>query len=219
MSVKFLSAILGPEMAAPILWTPGKMPFPAGKPRGGVFWDLGGGGGSADFIFMGARIFLRLVAFLIYLSDVAFDGLRQQRQRSMVPESRVPQSAETRVVCTARGGEQLCENIAVRIVVQQRSASQTGTKLALVAPLCSHMSMTSETKWETQPYPSGDVLANSSDIRPAPPVPYRSRSCGKSQVTRTEAESVTQELELLKGVYKMASISLKTDVLKTCHCQ
>ena len=28
VSVKFVSAILGPEMAAPILWTPGKMrPF------------------------------------------------------------------------------------------------------------------------------------------------------------------------------------------------
>ena len=26
---------------------------------GGVFWVLGGGGGSADFIFMGAGIFLR----------------------------------------------------------------------------------------------------------------------------------------------------------------
>ena len=26
---------------------------------GGVFWVLGGGGGSADFIFMGARIFLK----------------------------------------------------------------------------------------------------------------------------------------------------------------
>ena len=62
VSVKFVSAILGPEMAAPILWTPGKMrsfcrknhvrkipPF-----KGGGF----GGGGSADFIFMGARIFL-----------------------------------------------------------------------------------------------------------------------------------------------------------------
>ena len=64
MSVKFVSAILGPEMAAPILWTPGKKNsvLSAGKPvsvkfllfRGG----LGGGGGSADFIFMGARIFL-----------------------------------------------------------------------------------------------------------------------------------------------------------------
>ena len=50
VSVKFVSAILGPEMAAPILWTTGKMrsfcrknnvhkiPF-----RGGVFWVLGGG--------------------------------------------------------------------------------------------------------------------------------------------------------------------------------
>ena len=66
MSVKFLSAILGPEMAAPILWAPGKMrPFcrknhvhkiPRFVGGGGNlgFW----GGGGADFIFMGARIFL-----------------------------------------------------------------------------------------------------------------------------------------------------------------
>ena len=61
---KLLSAILGPEMAARILWAPGKMRSSAGKThvrkippfRGGGFW--GGGGGSADFIFMGARIFL-----------------------------------------------------------------------------------------------------------------------------------------------------------------
>ena len=66
MSVKFSSAILGPEMAAPILWAPGKIAlFLQEKPMsikvlllgGGVFWVLGGGG-SADFIFMGARIFL-----------------------------------------------------------------------------------------------------------------------------------------------------------------
>ena len=65
MSVKFLSAILGPEMAAPILWAPGKMrPFcrkshvhKIPRFRGGrVFWVFGGG--SADFIFMGAGIFL-----------------------------------------------------------------------------------------------------------------------------------------------------------------
>ena len=67
---KFLSAILGPEMGASILWTPGKMhPFCRKKThvhkiprfRGGVnfgFWG-GGGGASADFIFMGARIFLK----------------------------------------------------------------------------------------------------------------------------------------------------------------
>ena len=70
MSVKFVSAILGPEMAAPILWTPGKMRSFCRKthvhkiPRfrgGGVFWVFGGGGGSADFIFMGAGIFLTIV--------------------------------------------------------------------------------------------------------------------------------------------------------------
>ena len=63
----FVSAILGPEMAAPILWTPGKMPSFCRKtyvhkiPRfrgGGIFWVWGGG--SADFIFMGAGIFLNL---------------------------------------------------------------------------------------------------------------------------------------------------------------
>ena len=65
VSVKFVSAILGPEMGASIkfLWTPGKCALSAGKTNvhkiivlGGVFWVLGGG--SADFIFMGARIFL-----------------------------------------------------------------------------------------------------------------------------------------------------------------
>ena len=51
-------------MAAPILWTPGKMPSFCRKtyvhkiPPFMVFFFFGGGGGSADFIFMGARIFL-----------------------------------------------------------------------------------------------------------------------------------------------------------------
>ena len=69
VSVKFLSAILGPEMAAPILWTPGKKrPFCRKNhvhkiPRlGGGILGFGGGGGSADFIFMGARIFLKFPA-------------------------------------------------------------------------------------------------------------------------------------------------------------
>ena len=65
MSVKFVSAILGPEMAARLLWAPGKMRSFCRKTYvhkisrfrgGGVFWV--GGGGSADFIFMGAGIFL-----------------------------------------------------------------------------------------------------------------------------------------------------------------
>ena len=64
MSVKFLSAILGPEMGASILWMPGKMrSFCRNKPMSIKFLILGGGGyfgfwGGADFIFMGARIFL-----------------------------------------------------------------------------------------------------------------------------------------------------------------
>ena len=66
VSVKFLSAILGPEMGASILWTPGKNAlFLQEKPMSIKFLVLGGGGvvlgfwgGSADFIFMGARIFL-----------------------------------------------------------------------------------------------------------------------------------------------------------------
>ena len=70
VSVKFVSAILGPEMAAPILWTPGKMRSFCRKTcvhkiprfRGGGYFGFGGWGGSADFIFMGARIFLILVS-------------------------------------------------------------------------------------------------------------------------------------------------------------
>ena len=61
VSVKFVSAILGPEMAAPILWTPGKMRSFCRKThvhkiprfRGG-FW---GGGGSGRFYFYGREDF------------------------------------------------------------------------------------------------------------------------------------------------------------------
>ena len=71
VSVKFLSAILGPEMGASILWTPGKCVLSAGKThvhkiprfRGGGYF--GSGGGSADFIFMGARIFLTFALFCV----------------------------------------------------------------------------------------------------------------------------------------------------------
>ena len=56
VSVKFVSAILGPEMAAPILWTPGKNAFFLQETSMSIkFLVLGGG--SADFIFMGAGIF------------------------------------------------------------------------------------------------------------------------------------------------------------------
>ena len=69
VSVKFVSAILGPEMGAPIIWTPGEnASVLQEKPMsikflvlgGGGYLGFGGGGGSADFIFMGARIFLIL---------------------------------------------------------------------------------------------------------------------------------------------------------------
>ena len=65
MPVKVVSASLGPEMASPILWAPGISAFFLQEnlhvhkiPRlgGGCFGF--GGGGSADFIFMGAGIFL-----------------------------------------------------------------------------------------------------------------------------------------------------------------
>ena len=57
VSVKFLSAILGAEMAAPILWTPGKMrPFCRKTSMsikflvlGGGIWGLGGGGVPIHF--------------------------------------------------------------------------------------------------------------------------------------------------------------------------
>ena len=59
VSVKFVSAILGPEMAAPISWTPGKSHVHKFLVLGGGgILGFGGGGGSADFVFMGARIFL-----------------------------------------------------------------------------------------------------------------------------------------------------------------
>ena len=66
MSVKFLSAILGPDMGASILWTPGKDAFfLQEKPMsiklrvlggGGVFWVLGGGG-ECRFYFYGRADF------------------------------------------------------------------------------------------------------------------------------------------------------------------
>ena len=71
-----MPAILGPERAAPILWAPGiialflqenlhahKIPL-----LGGIFWIFWGG--SADLIFMGAKIFLNIIhsEFKLYFS-------------------------------------------------------------------------------------------------------------------------------------------------------
>ena len=67
MSVKFLSAILGRKWLRQFYGRLEKCVRSAGKAMsikflvlgGGGYLDFGGGGGSADFISMGARIFLR----------------------------------------------------------------------------------------------------------------------------------------------------------------
>ena len=64
VSVKFVSAILGPEMAAPILWTPGKMrPFckknnvhKIPRFRGGGYFRFWGGW-ECRFYFYGREDF------------------------------------------------------------------------------------------------------------------------------------------------------------------
>ena len=62
MSVKFVSAILGPEMGAPILWTPGKKAFFLQEkpcPQNSSFFFGGGvgGGGECRFYFYGRADF------------------------------------------------------------------------------------------------------------------------------------------------------------------
>ena len=61
VSVKFFSAILGPEMAAPILWTPGKNAFflqenrhvhKISRFRGGGILGFGGGGRGVPSLFL-----------------------------------------------------------------------------------------------------------------------------------------------------------------------
>ena len=65
VSIKLLSAILGPEMAAPILWTPGKNAFfLQEKPMsikflvlGGGYFGFWGGRGECRFYFYGRADF------------------------------------------------------------------------------------------------------------------------------------------------------------------
>ena len=86
MSIIFLPAILGPGVAAPILWAPGIFWFfllenPRAHEippfRGGGFWAFleGGGGRSADFVFMGAGIFLRNGQPIHYKEKVGFPSV------------------------------------------------------------------------------------------------------------------------------------------------
>ena len=56
MSVQFLPAILGPEMAAPILWAPGKCALSAGKTHIHKIPRFKGGGGILGLIFGGAGV-------------------------------------------------------------------------------------------------------------------------------------------------------------------
>ena len=83
VSIKYLSAILGPEMAAPIIWGPGKMRSFCRKtlhvhkiPRfgGGVFWAFGGG--SADFInFHGREDFSEFFSGKVQIVSRTLSGL------------------------------------------------------------------------------------------------------------------------------------------------
>ena len=60
MSVKFVSAILGPEMAAPILWTPGKMRSFCRKSHVRKIPPFRGGVWECRFYFYGRADFLIL---------------------------------------------------------------------------------------------------------------------------------------------------------------
>ena len=84
-------------MAAPILWTPGKSAFFLQEnlhvhkiPRflGGGNFGLGGGGGSADFIFMGAGIFLSLFKKLMWHGQFATRFARIDSRESFATETR-----------------------------------------------------------------------------------------------------------------------------------
>ena len=88
VSIKFPPVILGPEMAAPILWAPGIFGFflldnPHAHKippfRGGFWVFLGGGGGSANFIFMGVGIFPTCGVFTRYFF-VAFSWFFRRGQ-------------------------------------------------------------------------------------------------------------------------------------------
>ena len=66
VSVKFLSAILGLEMAAPILWAPRISVFflqehlhvhKIPRFRGGVYFGFGMGGGGVPILFLWTRTF------------------------------------------------------------------------------------------------------------------------------------------------------------------
>ena len=82
-------------MAAPILWAPGKIAFflqgnrhahKIPRFRGGRYFVFFLGGGIADFIFMGARIFLRNPKFLFVFFPFSkdFGGLAEIRSSCLL---------------------------------------------------------------------------------------------------------------------------------------
>ena len=99
VSVKFLSAILGPEMAAPILWTPGKKRSFCRKNHvhkipcfrgGGVFWVFFlGGGGESRFYFYGREDFSETKWFegrhVCHLCDASLCTLLPQTNVACTP--------------------------------------------------------------------------------------------------------------------------------------
>ena len=94
-SVIFPHAILGPEMAAPILWAPGifcsfcwKTPMPVKfcvLGVGRVLGFSGRGGWSANLIFMGAGIFLTIA---LRGDGAAYLKINKARAKSMIRLSR-----------------------------------------------------------------------------------------------------------------------------------
>ena len=85
VSVKFVSAILGPEMGAPILWTPGKMRSFCRKNhvrKIPLFWGgVWGGGGECRFYFYGRADFSELTNI-------------NQRPRSATPSHSAPRKCK-----------------------------------------------------------------------------------------------------------------------------
>ena len=92
MSVKFLSAILGPEMAAPILWAPRISAFFLQIHKvlvlGGYFGFGGGGGkcrfyfyGRGDFsdIFMGAEFSETKLIFMLFCVLLSLARMDKQK--------------------------------------------------------------------------------------------------------------------------------------------
>ena len=80
VSIKFVSAILGPEMAAPILWAPGKCVLSAGEPMSIKFLVLEGGGilglggGECRFYFCGRGDFSDLCLGCFFGPDSSLRG-------------------------------------------------------------------------------------------------------------------------------------------------